>query len=155
MNKILNIGQATNTATKLRNQGRTIGLVGGCFDVLHNGHIHFLNNAKKKVDILFILLESDQNVHKRKGEGRPVNSQKDRALVLSSISSIDYIIPLKLMTKDSKYDRLVIQIKPDVIAQTEGDTNSAQRLKQCKLVDAELIFINKIDDISTTNLLKK
>ena len=156
MDKILNINQAISTARKLRDQGKTIVLAGGCFDILHKGHILFLKAAKKQGDMLFLLLESDRNITKRKGEGRPLNSQKNRASVLSTIEDIDYIIPLTGVTKDKEYDRIMGKIKPDIVAMTRGDKQIGKRTKQCELFGIELkLVIDKIGNSSTTALINQ
>ncbi|MBI4097768.1 MAG: adenylyltransferase/cytidyltransferase family protein [Candidatus Levybacteria bacterium] len=154
--KILNVEQAIQIANNLRQQRKTIILAGGCFDILHAGHILFLEAAKKEGDCLFVLLESDESVRKRKGKGRPLNSQKKRAALLSSLKSVDFIISLKGVTKNEEYDRLMVQIKPGIVAMTKGDLNIAQRVKQCEMVGAKLkLVIEKIDGISTTALLNQ
>ena len=153
--KILTTQDAIKVAQNIRKQNKKIVLAGGCFDILHVGHIVFLKEAKKRGDTLFLLLESDASVKKRKGKERPVNPQEIRARALLSLNTVDYIIALSGMTKDDQYDRIIIQIKPDVIAQTEGDPNSAQRLRQCKMIGAKLAIVTKIiGDMSTTKLLK-
>ena len=156
MNKIIGINDAIKVSKQLKQSGKSIVLAGGCFDILHIGHIVFIQEAKKRGDVLFLLLESDASVKKRKGKERPLNPQRMRADALSSLNTVDFIIPLDKVTKDDQYDRIIVQIKPDVIAQTEGDPNSAQRLKQCKMVDAKLAIVTKIvGDMSTTKLLKR
>src|SRR3990167_6017913 len=111
------------------------------YDILHEGHIAFLKEAKKDGDLLFILLESDENVKRKKGKNRPVNNQKTRSIVLRTIEHIDYIIPLVGVTKNSEYDKLIVQIKPSVIAMTKKDPDIVRRRKQTKAVGASLFLI--------------
>ena len=137
----------------IKTKGNKIVLVGGCFDILHAGHIKFLNESKKFAEILILLLESDINIKKYKGESRPINTQSERAKVLSSITSVDFIILLKGMTKNEDYDKLIVQIKPDYIALTKGDENKSKRELQCKMVGAKLVEVEKVEGYSTTNYL--
>lgn len=153
MKKIINIDEAVHISKQLKTKGRKIILVGGCFDILHEGHIKFLNDANKSADSLFLLLENDRNVRRMKGEKRPINSQKNRSIVLSALSSVDYIIPLGDVTKDEDYDKLIVQILPDYIALTFGDKNREQRKKQCEMVGAKLIEIKSVEGVSTTNFI--
>lgn len=95
-------------------------LVGGCFDILHAAHIEFLNKAKEQGEILIILLENDVRITKLKGKNRPINSQVDRAIVLSNLSMVDYVIPLKNVKTDKNYETLVKMLEPDIIAITRG-----------------------------------
>ena len=156
MGKIININDAAKLSKQLKQGGKTIVLSGGCFDILHTGHIAFLDAAKKQGDLLFILLESDENVRNKKGEGRPVNPQEDRSIVLSALPSVDYIIPLRGMTKNEEYDKLIVQIKPDVIAMTKNEPGLEQRKKQAEMVGAKVkLVIERIKEKSTTDLINK
>lgn len=152
--KTINIKRAFTISNKLKRQGKTIVLAGGCFDILHKGHIFFLEEAKRQGDILILFLESDENIKIRKGNDRPINSQKYRSIVLAALSSVDYVIPLEGMTNNQEYDKLIVQIKPDIIALTEGDPGLEQREKQAKMVKAKIRLIKKIEGKSTTNLIK-
>lgn len=142
--KIISVKNAISISKKIRSDGKTVVIVGGCFDILHLGHILFLEKAKKEGDYLFILLESDETIKKWKGENRPINSQKDRAYLLSKLEMIDFIIPLKEMTKDAQYDKIIFQLKPDVLATTKGDPNVKHKERQAKLIGTtKLRFVIK------------
>lgn len=155
MNKIINVNDVTKISKQLRQEGKRIVLAGGCFDILHKGHLLFLEAAKKHGDILFILLESDENVKKIKGEGRPINSQDNRSIVISRIPYVDYVIPLRGVTKNKDYDKLIVQIKPDIIAMTWGEPGYEQRKKQAKLVNAKVkLVIERIGKLSSTDFIK-
>jgi rfaE bifunctional protein nucleotidyltransferase chain/domain len=153
--KIISIQNAAQISKSLKKRGEKNVLVGGCFDVLHVGHIKFLADAKKSSDKLFLLLESDENIRKLKGVGRPINSQKKRGIVLSSLTTVDYLIPLRGVTKNEEYDKLIVQIQPDYIAITKGDKNISRRLEQCNLVGAKLIEIEKVDGNSSTDFINE
>jgi rfaE bifunctional protein nucleotidyltransferase chain/domain len=155
VDKVLNVKQAINIAKELREQGKTVILAGGCFDVLHKGHIYFLKEAKKKGDILMLLVESDLNIKRIKGKDRPVNTQIQRSIVLSAMSFVDYVIPLRGMTKPDFYDKLIVQIKPASIAITVGDINIKKREKQATSVNAELVKIKNLDGISSSSYIEK
>ncbi len=132
---------------------KKIVLVGGCFDILHIGHITFLEKAKAAGNFLVVLLESDETIKKLKGEGRPINSQKDRAAILASLCMVDQVISLPVM-KDSDYDQLVTKIKPVIIATTAGDPALNHKKRVAKLVGAKIKVVTKqVQDRSTTRLL--
>lgn len=131
-----------------------IVLAGGCFDVLHPGHITFLEKAKKMGGFLIVLLESDEKIRKIKGNRRPVYSQKERAVMLKSLKVVDQVISLPFMEKEQEYDELVKKIKPDVIATTKGDPNLYHKKRAAKLVGARLVYVTKfLGNYSTTNIL--
>lgn len=155
MKKILNVKQAVEIARKMRGQKKTIVVVGGFFDILHAGHIKFLENAKKYGDCLFVLLEDDNKAKKAKGKSRPINSQKDRAIILSTLRSVDYVILLKDMTNNAQYDKIIIQIAPNVIATTHDDPYIDHKKRQAKLINEKVIYvIRRIYNHSTTQLTK-
>ncbi|KKP96200.1 MAG: hypothetical protein A2152_00320 [Candidatus Levybacteria bacterium RBG_16_35_6] len=155
MNKVITPKEAIDISSKLRSEDKIIVLTGGCFDVLHFGHISFLKNAKNIGDKIFLLLESDGSVKIKKGKDRPVNNQKNRANNLARYKFVDYVIMLPKLEKNEEYDRLVTQIRPDVIASTKNDPNSAHKRRQAKLVGAEYKeVIERISNLSTTSLLK-
>lgn len=131
---------------------KKVVLVGGCFDVLHLGHIVFLQKAKNEGDVLVVLLESDEKVKQLKGKGRPVHTQKERASVLSALDAVDFVILLPFM-ENSDYDTLISQIKPDVIAVTAG-YESKYHKQAAKLVGAKLKFVTKkVGNYSTSRIL--
>lgn len=134
--------------------GKKIVLVGGCFDVLHPGHIIFLEKAKKAGDYLVVLLESDQKVRQLKGEKRPVHTQIDRAKILKALRFVDEVVMLPYIKSDQGYDQLIKKIKPDIIATTFKDKNIYHYQRSAKKVGAKLKFVTKIiGEHSTSQIL--
>lgn len=155
MKKILSIEEAIQLAIQLRKQDTKIVLAGGCFDILHMGHLTFLKKAKVYGDILFIFVENDQTIQKQKGQDRPLNNQHDRVQMLSHLDLIDYVIPLPAFSNNTDYDELVIHIKPAIIATTAGDLNRHHKERQARLVDGKVIdVVPQLKNQSTTRLLK-
>lgn len=155
MKKIVDVNKAINLSKKLKVQNKKIVLAGGCFDILHLGHVKFLEEAKKQGDILFILLENDENVAKLKGKGRPINSQIDRALILESIVYVDYIVLLEKMNRNKDYDQLISKINPNSIAITRGSGQKIHVDRQAKKINAKVIsVIGNIQDKSTSKIAK-
>ncbi len=129
-------------------------LVGGCFDLLHYGHVRFLEEAKKLGDILIVALESDENVRRMKGEGRPIHTQKQRKEMLEALSFVDEVIALPPISMDQEYADLVKSIKPHVIAVTEGDPIVEKKKSHAEAIAAQLVIIPKIPTPSTSQLAK-
>jgi rfaE bifunctional protein nucleotidyltransferase chain/domain len=154
MNKILTTKQADQISSKLHKQDKKIVLVGGCFDLLHIGHITFLEEAKKQGHTLLVLLESDDAIKKTKGSGRPINSQKIRAKILAALAVVDYVILLEPDMTNTDYDALVFAIKPAIIATTQGDVHRHHKDRQAKQIGAKVVDVTQpISDKSTTKLI--
>ena len=155
MNKILTVQEGIEAAKKLKKQNKKIVVVGGIFDILHPGHIQFLDKSKKYGDELFVLLEDDKNAAKQKGHQRPINSQINRAEILSSLRSVDYVILLENMTNNNAYDRIMVEIRPNIIATTHGDPHVDHKERQAKLTGAKVVYsIERIEEHSTTKYIK-
>lgn len=153
MSKIINVKSAEKISKKLREEKKTVVVSGGCFDILHIGHIKFLEKAKKEGDFLFILLEPDETVGKIKGDKRPINNQEDRARILSAISYVDFVVMLSEMKTNNDYDNLIKKISPDIIATTKNDPQAIHNKRQAKIINAKVAYVtNRIKNKSTTRL---
>lgn len=129
-------------------------LVGGCFDLLHYGHIRFLEEAKKLGNWLVVALESDENVRRMKGEGRPIHNQQQRKAMLEALSCVNEVIALPPMNNHQDYYDLVTRVRPQVIAITEGDPLETNKREQAAKAAAQLVVIPKIPTPSTSQLAK-
>lgn len=94
-----------------KNEGKKIVFTNGCFDIIHSGHVLYLNEAKKQGDILFLGLNSDSSVKRLKGENRPINCENDRKYVLENLKSVDFV---EIFEEDTPYD-LISLVQPDVL----------------------------------------
>ena len=137
----------------IEKKGRTV-LVGGCFDILHIGHVRFLSEAKKMGDYLIVLLESDEKVKRLKGKSKPVFIQKERAEMLSALQCVDLVVLLPVMENDKDYLNLINKIKPNIIAVTENDPNIEKKQGQAREVGGKLKIVSHIKTFSTSKLAK-
>lgn len=154
MAEIVSLSQLEEFKKKL-NPLLKVVLAGGCFDILHIGHVDFLEKAKKQGDILIILLESDEAIKKTKGTNRPIHTQQERAYMLSQIISVDYIVLLPSDMENKDYDNIVKSIQPAIIATTEGDTSISHKERTAQLVGAQVICVNKIiPKVSTSRIVQ-
>jgi FAD synthetase len=152
MARIVNLRDVKHFLPK-KGQGKIV-LAGGCFDILHIGHVRFLSEAKRMGDTLVVLLESDRKVKKLKGEKRPVFIQKERAEMLAALRSVDLVVLLPMFEKNRDYLNLVMKIKPDLIAVTENDIQFENKKSQAKKVGAKLRVVPLIKRYSTSKLVK-
>ena len=120
----------------------------GCFDILHRGHIELFKYAKSLGDVLYVGLDSDEKVRQDKGLDRPINSMEDRKLILDSLLYIDKVFCFS--TRDELIE-LVRKISPDVMVIGSDWKNKPVVGSE---YTNELIFFNRIDGYSTTNIIK-
>ena len=93
-----------------RAAGRRIALANGCFDVLHVGHVRYLEGAKAEADVLVVALNDDASVRRLKGAGRPVMPAGDRALMVAALKSVDHV----LVFQEDDVTRVLLALRPDV-----------------------------------------
>jgi len=154
MSKIATIKQAIDISKKLKKVGKTIVLVGGCFDLIHFGHIQFLEKAKAQGGMLFVLLESDASIKRLKGVDRPIHNQIQRAHMLASLQMVDYVILLPPL-ESKEYDDIIGTLKPDILATTEGDPDRSHKERQAKKTHAQVIdVVKRNDEFSTSRIAK-
>jgi D-beta-D-heptose 7-phosphate kinase / D-beta-D-heptose 1-phosphate adenosyltransferase len=131
-----------------RSSGKKIVFTNGCFDILHVGHVKYLQRAKSFGDVLIVGLNSDASVKRLKGSARPVNTQADRAYILAALESVDYVV---IFEEDTPHT-LIKRIAPDVLVKGgdyEGKTVvGTEFAKELKLVDF-------VDGKSTTGTIQK
>lgn len=104
--KLKSRGEAHEIAARLREQGKTLVLAGGCFDLLHVGHIRYLRAARARGDVLFVGLNSDDSVRALKGEGRPLIDARERAEILAELGFVDYVVVFHEATAEHLLDEL-------------------------------------------------
>ena len=133
-------------------KGKTFVVTNGCFDILHVGHVRYLQKTKEFADNLIVMLNSDKSVKSIKGENRPINCEADRAEILSSLSCVNYVV---LFDEKSPAD-LLEKIKPDVY--TKGADYTLETLPEREIVlknNIKVEFIEFVAGKSTTNVIKK
>lgn len=140
----------------MREKDKTVVLVGGCFDILHPGHVIFLEKAKKIGDWLIVLLESDEKIKKLKGMNRPVHNQQQRAQILKALKFVDEVILLPYLETEQQYDSFVQKINPDIIAATEGDPQNHHKKRSAERVGAKFKCVTKVvGNYSTSKILNR
>jgi len=132
----------------LRSKGKKIVFTNGCFDLLHSGHVSYLESAKKFGDILIIGLNSDRSVTSLKGKDRPINMQKDRAYILAALEVVDYVV---IFDEDTPYE-LINSIKPHILVKG-GDYKDREVVGQ-DLVN-ELKLVDFVDGQSSSKTIEK
>ncbi len=159
----LEVNQVKQTATIQKYHRQTIQvpnnknivLVGGCFDILHFGHIEFLKNAKEAGDYLIVALEPDESISNYKHR-TPTHNQSERADILSALRFVDHLVLLPVLKGFVDYNQLVKNIKPQVIAVTADDPQIANKQKQANSVGAIVkVVAPRIGNFSSTKIKEK
>ncbi|MBL7665480.1 MAG: D-glycero-beta-D-manno-heptose 1-phosphate adenylyltransferase [Bacteriovoracaceae bacterium] len=135
-----------------QNQGKKIVFTNGCFDIIHRGHITYLNEAKKLGDVLFIGLNSDKSVRRLKGEDRPINNEQDRAFVLLNLKSVDFV---EVFDEETPL-ALIKAVAPKVLV--KGGDWSVDKIvgsKEVLALGGEVFSLKFVDGHSTTSIIQK
>ena len=136
----------------IHNSGKTVVCTNGCFDILHVGHVRYLEATKAFADFSIVLLNSDKSVKSIKGPTRPINNENDRAELLSALKCVDYVV---LFDEDSPRN-LLDEIKPDVY--TKGADYTMETLPEADIMQkngTRVEFIKFVEGKSTTNVIRK
>ncbi len=136
------------TLKRLRKQNKKIVFTNGCFDILHKGHVQYLDKAKSFGDVLILGLNSDNSVKALKGDNRPINTQDDRAYILAALESVDYVV----VFNDNTPLSLIQIVKPDVLVKG-GDYEGKEVVGND--ITGELKLVQFVDGKSTTKTIEK
>lgn len=137
---------------QIRADNVKIVFTNGCFDIIHSGHIQYLYAAKQFGDKLVIGLNSDESVTRLKGNSRPINMETDRAIVLSALEMVDYVV---IFDEDTPYN-LIAAIKPEILV--KGGDWAENEIVGADLVKANGGLVKSLtfkEGYSTTNIINK
>ena len=152
MDKQVTFDQIETLSMQYKAQKKTIVFTNGCFDILHAGHVTYLNHAKALGDILILGLNSDRSVRQIKGEKRPVIGQKHRAIVLSALADIDHIV----LFDEPDPEQLIETVRPDILV--KGADWPEDRIIGGSFVKQQGGRIERImlePDMSTTRIIRR
>ncbi|WP_080706047.1 D-glycero-beta-D-manno-heptose 1-phosphate adenylyltransferase [Selenomonas sp. AB3002] len=136
----------------LREAGQKVVFTNGCFDILHAGHVRYLQEARAQGDCLVLGLNSDESVRRLKGPTRPINSELDRAEVVGALKSVDYVVLFGEQTAES----LIAKVRPAVYV--KGGDYTLDTLPEAKIVQSyggSVHFVKMVEGRSTTNVIRK
>lgn len=152
LRKIKSQKQLKKIINGLKEKGKTIAFTNGCFDILHYGHLKYLEKAKESADILVIAVNSDASVKAIKGRLRPINNQSNRVKTLSGLSCVDYLT----IFNDPTPLKLIKLLKPHVLVKG-GDWKKEKIVgaDAVKNYNGKVITIPYLKGFSTTALIKK
>src|SRR6266571_2699577 len=153
-NKIVDLNELAKLAKTLRDSGKKLVVTNGCFDLLHVGHVRYLQAARALGDTLAVGLNGDQSVRELKGIGRPVNNESDRAEVLAALECVDFvtIFPEKRATRFIEAARPAIYVKG---GDYSSDTLNAEEQALLREIGAEVRILPFVRGYSTSEMLEQ
>ena len=156
--KLHHLKETKSFIKQAKKAGQRVVIVTGCFDLLHNGHVRFLKQAKTNGDVLVVGIEDDHRVRAFKGPFRPVNSILQRVEVMEALEFVDFVFVISGSPKVEPrrfYTILHKILGADALAITEGDPNIQARKEQINAVGGELITCSLLINGSTTSLIRR
>lgn len=152
--KILNAEELRAIGQKMRGEGRKLVFTNGCFDLLHAGHVRYLQAARALGDALAVAINGDESVRALKGDGRPLNRAVDRAEVIAALACVDHVI----VFPEVRATQLLEKVRPAIYVKG-GDytteTLDAQERGSLERAGAEIRILPFEDGFSTSSLIEK
>ena len=150
--KILPLDSVAHEAETARENGHQVVFANGCFDMLHVGHVRYLQGAKDLGGILIVAINSDESVRKIKGEGRPLMPENERAEIVAALACVDFVT----IFSDPTVNNLLLTIRPDVQAKgTDYTVDTVPERETVRSYGGRVAIVGDPKDHSTTELIEK
>jgi D-beta-D-heptose 7-phosphate kinase/D-beta-D-heptose 1-phosphate adenosyltransferase len=150
--KIKTIAELKKIVARLKSRGKRIIFTNGCFDLLHYGHVKYLEEARKKGDILIVGVNSDSSIKRIKGNKRPLVKQTDRISTLAALESVDYAV---IFNEETPL-RLIEQLAPDLLVKgSDWDKSNIVGADSVIARGGKVVTVKLLKGRSTTGLIKK
>jgi rfaE bifunctional protein nucleotidyltransferase chain/domain len=152
--KVVALDEISERAKQSRDAGKKLVATNGCFDLLHLGHVRYLQRARSLGDVLVVGLNGDASVRALKGEGRPINREQDRAEVLAALESVDLVT----IFPETRATRFIQAVQPDVYVKGgdyTSDTLDAEERAVLEKVRAKIDILPFEQGYSTSQLFEK
>ena len=150
--RVLSLTALRPRLARARRRGQRIAFTNGCFDLIHAGHVQYLERIKQLADLVVVGLNSDASVRRLKGPGRPLTPQRDRARVLASLRAVDYVV---IFTEDTPR-HLIQAIRPDVLV--KGGDWAIRRIvgaEGVRRAGGRVVRVPYVAGHSTTTLIQR
>ncbi len=149
--KILSWDEVRRERTRLREEGKVVVFTNGCFDVLHLGHLRYLTFAREQGDCLMVGLNSDASVRRNKGVGRPIVSEMNRALMLSGLVAVDFVV---IFDQDEPC-KLIGDLVPDVLVKGQDWMHYVSGREIVEKSGGKVVLAKLTEDQSTTKIIER
>lgn len=150
--KILSLSDMARKINELKSEGKKVVSTSGCFDIVHAGHVTYLEEAKTKGDVLIVLLNSDSSVRRLKGDNRPIVNEEERATVIAGLGCVDYVC----LFDESTPCEMISKLQPDIFIKG-GDYKGKHipEMDVMSLYGGKVEYVSMIDGCSSTNIIEK
>ena len=150
--KVASLDALKGVCAEARKAGKSIVLANGCFDLLHVGHTRYLQGARAEGDLLIVGVNADASVRKLKGEGRPLQNEQDRALLVASLHVVDWVV----IFPEDTVETLLLTLKPDVQCKgTDYTTETVPERDVVKSYGGRVAIVGDPKDHNTSTLLQQ
>jgi rfaE bifunctional protein nucleotidyltransferase chain/domain len=150
--KIATVEALKDVCAEARRAGKTIAFANGCFDLLHVGHVRYLQGARAEGDLLIVGVNADASVKKLKGEGRPLQNERDRALLVAALHAVDWVT----IFPEDTVENLLLALKPDVHCKgTDYTEESVPERHVVKGYGGRVAIVGDPKDHNTSTLLAR
>jgi len=150
--KVSTVETLKGVCEEARRAGRTIAFANGCFDLLHVGHVRYLQGARAEGDLLIVGVNADASVRKLKGEGRPLQNEQDRALLVAALHAVDYVVSFP----EDTVENLLLALKPDVHCKgTDYTVDTVPERNVVKRCGGRVAIVGDPKDHNTSTLLAR
>ena len=148
---MMNANQARAFRDHLQAEGKRLAFTNGCFDILHRGHVTYLQFAREQADALCVGLNSDASVKRNKGDNRPINSEEDRAYVMASLAAVDCVV---IFDEDEPRD-LITKVLPQVLIKGRDWAHYVSGREVVEANGGTVVLADMVEGKSTTGTIEK
>jgi rfaE bifunctional protein nucleotidyltransferase chain/domain len=150
--KIGSLDEVRAQVESARSAGRTIALANGCFEILHVGHVRYLQGARAEADLLVVGVNGDASVRRLKGPGRPVAPAEDRALLVAALRSVDHVV----VFDEDDVTNLLLTLRPDVHCKgTDYTPETVPEREVVRSLGGRVAIVGDAKDHDTRRLLER
>jgi D-glycero-beta-D-manno-heptose 1-phosphate adenylyltransferase len=149
--KIVSRDQLIALRKVFRERGLKVAFTNGCFDILHAGHVTYLQFARAQADLLVLGLNSDASVKRNKGDNRPIHGEQERACVMAALECVDYVV----LFEEDEPKALIEQLIPDVLVKGEDWAHYVSGRECVEANGGKVVLAKMVDDTSTTGTIER
>ena len=149
--KVATLDALKEVCAAARGEGRTIAFANGCFDLLHVGHTRYLQSARAEGDLLIVGVNADESVRRLKGANRPLQNERDRALLVAALHAVDWVV----IFPEDTVENLLVTLKPDVHCKgTDYTEDTVPERHIVRGYGGRVAIVGDPKDHNTSDLLK-